>query len=591
MSVKVGREPEVSHDEHAEAAVLGCVFIEPAVLGEVRSALRGGEFWRKKHRVIFEAMCEVADRGDAPDYLTVCDCLEAHGHVETAGGAAYVTSLPNLVPNSAGAMQWARMLLKHSAKRVMLELAAAYGQASQRDDAEPVAEIEKLQARLADIKGRMQGNPAHAGERTISFFPIMTDTEIQELQPARGIVGDILFEDSIAYLFGDSDTWKSFVTISMGLCMATGTEWLGREVVQGPVIYIAAESARGIGKRVKAWKLHHGITDSTDFYTVPVPVNLLDREAVARLVLSIRAFPRLGNRRPVMVVFDTLSRSMEDGDENSTADANKVTAAAGMLKAEFGCCVLIVHHNGKDASRGMRGNSAYRNNADTVIKVVAPALHEDERRQPGDPVTLRSVKAKESDPFEDVTFTTKRRSWGVDEVGATDSSLVVIATDAKPLEAQEAVFTDNLRKALNALGEAQEPLTSTAWQAATRIPERSFYVARRDLCARAYVTEQAIGRNKLYSITESGRDRIGAKLQNRCKKGAIAPVEEKEELSIGATGAVAPIEDEIRINPEIFGGGIGAAETLSLYVSAPLHLSTDPEVWGDDDAHTTKEVS
>jgi AAA domain-containing protein/DnaB helicase-like protein len=566
VRAKAFKEPDIPQDLDAEAAVLGCVFIDPGKLDDLKPLLRAGDFWLERHRVIFEAMCEVASRGDEPDIVSVCDCLRSHGHLERAGGAALVMSLSNLVPHSAGAIQWAHILLKHSARRAMFDLSRAYAQASLRDDAEAVAEIEHLQARLDEINSRRQGEPRHEDRGKLAYFPIMTDVEIQELQPARGIVGDILFEDSIAYLFGDSDTWKTFVAISMGLCIATGRDWLGREVVQGPVIYIAAESARGIGKRIKAWKLYHRVSDRTDFYTVPVPVNMLSRDAIARLILSIRAFPQLANRNPLMIVFDTLSRSMEDGDENSTADANKVTSAAGMLKAEFGCCVLILHHNGKDASRGMRGNSAYRNNADTVIKVVAPAVHEDERRQPGDPVTLRSVKAKENDPFEDVMFTAQRYIWTIDEAGTTDDSLVVMATE-KTTGKRKLPFTDNQRQALLALSAAKEPLTSAKWQEATGIPERSFYVVRRELCSQGYATEETVGRNKFYAISESGRAQIGAK------------------------GESAPIAAEIGANTEEISDEIGAAEGDTLYTPAPLHLSHDPEVWGDDDAHMIEEVS
>lgn len=215
------KEPEIPCDLEAEAAVLGCVFIDPAMLGQVRSALRGGEFWQKKHRVIFEAMCEVADRGDTPDFLTVCDCLEAHGQVEMAGGAPYVTSLPNLVPNSAGAMQWARMLLKHSAKRVKLELAGAYGQASQRDDAEMAAEIEKLQARLVDIKSRIhsrqdatEGAPALLGK-------LLSDVKKENL---HWLWHRYVALGKVATFDGDGGVGKSLATLDLAARVAMGRE-------------------------------------------------------------------------------------------------------------------------------------------------------------------------------------------------------------------------------------------------------------------------------------------------------------------------------------------------------------------------------
>jgi len=70
-----------------------------------------------------------------------------------------------------------------------------------------------------------------------------------------------------------------------------------------------------------------------------------------------------------VIVLDTLARSMI-GDENSTVDMGKVVIAAGILIEATGAQVIIIHHTGKDESKGARGAIALTGATDTMLKVV-----------------------------------------------------------------------------------------------------------------------------------------------------------------------------------------------------------------------------
>ncbi|HFU7919959.1 TPA: AAA family ATPase, partial [Escherichia coli] len=70
-----------------------------------------------------------------------------------------------------------------------------------------------------------------------------------------------------------------------------------------------------------------------------------------------------------LVAVDTLSQSMMQGEENSASDVAKFMAGATRVFTETGAAVIIVHHSGKDSSKGMRGSSAAFANADAVIRV------------------------------------------------------------------------------------------------------------------------------------------------------------------------------------------------------------------------------
>ena len=68
-----------------------------------------------------------------------------------------------------------------------------------------------------------------------------------------------------------------------------------------------------------------------------------------------------------LVIFDTLSRSIPGGDENTAEDMTMIVRAADILRDEFQCATVYVHHTGKDPAKGARGHSSLYAAADLVI--------------------------------------------------------------------------------------------------------------------------------------------------------------------------------------------------------------------------------
>ena len=85
----------------AEQAVLGAMLIEKEAIARVTELLKGGDFYREAHRLIFEAMLDLYNRNEAVDMITVIELLKREDNLEKVGGIAYVTSLANSVPPAA----------------------------------------------------------------------------------------------------------------------------------------------------------------------------------------------------------------------------------------------------------------------------------------------------------------------------------------------------------------------------------------------------------------------------------------------------------------------------------------------------------
>lgn len=136
------------------------------------------------------------------------------------------------------------------------------------------------------------------------------------------------------------------------------------------MLFIAAEGQSGILRRVRGWRLHHGLpVDALDGFSVlPMPV-CLDSDELYSLLGAIRDLP---GELPDVICFDTLARSMI-GDENSTRDMSAIVRAFDQVREEIGCQVIVVHHTGKDESRGARRAIALRHQHSGSVTLVSQA--------------------------------------------------------------------------------------------------------------------------------------------------------------------------------------------------------------------------
>jgi len=72
---------------------------------------------------------------------------------------------------------------------------------------------------------------------------------------------------------------------------------------------------------------------------------------------------------PALVVVDTASWAMEGLEESSARDAGIFLGGMDFIRKALRCAVAIIHHSGKDGSKGERGSSALPANVDFRVEV------------------------------------------------------------------------------------------------------------------------------------------------------------------------------------------------------------------------------
>jgi hypothetical protein len=192
--------------------------------------------------------------------------------------------------------------------------------------------------------------------------------DLKALPPPRWLVPGLLVEDSVAAIYGAPESGKSFLALDIAMAVAGGVDWHGRRVSDGGVLYVAAEGASGLGKRVRAWEIDRGI----DVGKFPLWLDHGEINLAAERDGGVRAFvsdvvEELGPLR--LVVIDTLNQTAAGADENSAKDMGRYIASMKRIRDETGATVVVVHHSGKDPGKGMRGSSSLLGAMDTTVEV------------------------------------------------------------------------------------------------------------------------------------------------------------------------------------------------------------------------------
>ena len=249
------------------------------------------------------------------------------------------------------------------------------------------------------------------------------------------IIKGVLPQAGLAVVYGASGSGKSFAVLDMGMAIARGLPWRGKRTKQGRVAYIAAEGADGFRKRIAAYAQHQGV----DLTEVPMTVlnaapNLLEKQDAVDLAKGVKA-----SGGADVIIIDTLAQTTPGANENAGEDMGKALGYCKRIHEVTGALVLLIHHSGKDATKGARGWSGVRAACDAELEVV--------RSEAGR--ALRLTKNKDGEDGLEWGFDLEIVQIGVDEDLEPITSCVVIETAMPVIGAGPARKLGPVEKAVN----------------------------------------------------------------------------------------------------------------------------------------------
>jgi hypothetical protein len=358
--------PVLPHNLEAERAILGAVLIDDRNPGRAiraaREALKSEDFFLGANRIIFRRMLEMAEVGKAIDLVTLIDELEHWNELERAGGAAYVSSLPEGMPRVNNVKYYAEIVRQRADLRRLGFLGLRVQEAVQ----EPDANVPIICAEIRDAANSVS-------TKLVSGLRVVTAEEFQKMKlpPREMILDPVLQAQSLSLLYSKRGVGKTFVSVGLAYAVATGGSFLGwsaskaRQVlfVDGELpaevlrerLRLIAECAGG-DPNLKPFEL---ITP--DLQSVPMP-DLATREGQVFVEAHLSGIE--------LLILDNLSSLCRTGKENEGEGWLPVQEWALRLR-QRGIAILFVHHAGKGGAQ--RGTSRREDVLDLVVSLRHPS--------------------------------------------------------------------------------------------------------------------------------------------------------------------------------------------------------------------------
>jgi hypothetical protein len=267
-----------------------------------------------------------------------------------------------------------------------------------------------------DDAGDEEGvDPAPADPVEALLAELIPASGLDGIPPPDPLVDGLLDRNSLARVIGKSGHGKSFFMIDIAGHVALGEDWHGHKVSQGDVVYMVAEGASGIRKRVRAWEKHHEVELGDKVKFLPRPVQVAGKEWKT-WVAAMHAL------QPALIVIDTQARVTAGANENGPEDMGVLVARLELLRKYTDACIVLVHHKGHSGDHG-RGHSSVIAAMDAEIEVT----REDKAK-----IAILSTKQKDEEDFDPIRLQGIKVYVDID--GKQRSSLVLVEPGADGLE-------------------------------------------------------------------------------------------------------------------------------------------------------------
>ena len=142
------------HSQEAETGVLGAILLNNDVLPHVTELLNRDDFYRSGHRILYEVMLDLYERGSPIDLVTASEALRQKGLLEKAGGAAYLGGLTNQVPSVENAQHYARIVRERSILRKLIWVSTEIASEGYDSDAEVEEYLDRAERAIFEVTSR-----------------------------------------------------------------------------------------------------------------------------------------------------------------------------------------------------------------------------------------------------------------------------------------------------------------------------------------------------------------------------------------------------------------------------------------------------
>ena len=143
-------------DLEAERSVLGGMMLSKDAIADVVELLRGHDFYRPSHEMIYEAIIDLYGRGEPADAVTVADLLNKRQELSRVGGPAVLHELIQSVPTAANASFYAEIVAEKAVLRRLVTAGTKITQLGYQGDGEVEEIVNEAQSEIYKVAENRQ---------------------------------------------------------------------------------------------------------------------------------------------------------------------------------------------------------------------------------------------------------------------------------------------------------------------------------------------------------------------------------------------------------------------------------------------------
>lgn len=341
-----------------EQALIGGLLADNRMLTRVGDMIAPALFADPLHGRIYEAIRDRIDRGETANFLTLRAAFEDDAALVRAGGARYLARLENAVVATFQLADYAEILRDLWRRRELLLAAHEAGEIA-TDPARP----------FEDAWGRLIGEEdlASVGFEVKAMNDVVAKPEpkLEFLVAARIPMG------TTTLLSAKGGSGKSYLMLQLMTAMATGTKWLGLDVLQGSSYALFCEDPedvihirqRRICERLALPLDLPGLsfTDRTGEACELFGPMAHDPWRCEPTALWHRFAAKMAQLKPRLIVIDTAADTF-DANENDRSKVRRYVRMLNGLALRLKAAVILCSHPsvaGEGSGSGISGSTGW----------------------------------------------------------------------------------------------------------------------------------------------------------------------------------------------------------------------------------------
>jgi replicative DNA helicase len=396
------------HNSDAEKSVLGALMLDKDALFNVMEILKAEDFYSDAHREIFIAAEALHRKSEPVDTLTVSDELKRRRSLDAVGGRGYIAALSTMVPTTANAAQYARIVAEKSVLRRLISASSEIMDEGYRDGREVSEILDDAERRIYTIAQNSQ----HHEYTKIDEVLYGNLLRIEMLADMEGLTGLTTgFKDLDRRTSGLQKSDMIVVAARPGMgktAFALNIAHKAALRADAKVLIFSLEMSKeqlvhrflSLESRVELTRLREGKLNDEEWDRIHTATDVLlkadifidDTPGVPVLEIKNKARRLKAERGLDLIIVDYL-QLMSEGNrtENRNQEISVISRMLKQLAREMECPVIVLSQLSREVERrkdklpilsDLRDSGAIEQDADIIIFLHREAYYADAEEEP-----------------------------------------------------------------------------------------------------------------------------------------------------------------------------------------------------------------